>query len=94
MGSNLLDERVQREIRKAAVQRQIFCEVTNNVLDERTAVLIESERHGQTLAILSPEGWKLRREALTGVHNSGRMLIRVSNAPKDAPFEPAAPSDS
>lgn len=94
MASNMLDERVRYEIRKAAVQREIFCPVTKSVLDVRSAVLIESVTHGNTLAILSPEGWRVRREALTAVHDSGRMQIAVSNTPKDAPFEPAASSES
>lgn len=89
MGSDVLGERVQLEIRRAAVARDIFCPVTGGVMDVRTAVLIESVAHGTTLACLSPEGWRTRREALTAVHDSGRMLIRVDNAPADAPFSPA-----
>jgi hypothetical protein len=86
-----MEDRVRREVRKFAVQRQIQCPVNGRILDVRTAVHITSANDGRTLAIVSPEGWRTRRHELTAMHNSGRVLMVVDNAPKNAPFEPAAP---
>jgi hypothetical protein len=58
------ESRASWEIRRAAVARAIFCPVTGQVLDVRTAVLLESARRRRVLAVLSPQGWALREEVV------------------------------
>lgn len=73
-----IEDKVNREIMKAAVAHAITCQVTGEVLDYRTAVLIENAK-GRTLACISPEGWRIRKDALLAAMPD----IRVTNAPTD-----------
>ncbi len=84
-----MEELARREIRRYAVARAITCPVTGQVMNVKNAVLIESATSGQTLAVLSPAGWRRCRDDLIQAHESGRLRISVDNVPADAPFSPA-----
>jgi hypothetical protein len=51
---NPLEKKVNRELLKYAVQRQIFCEFSGNVLDVRRAVLVET---GTRSWVVSTDRW-------------------------------------
>lgn len=51
-----LQQHVQKQFLKFAVQRQITCPITGTVLDVRKAVLVETET-GQTVAVISREAF-------------------------------------
>jgi hypothetical protein len=74
-----IEAKVNREILKHAVSQQITCPVTGSILDYRTVVLVESGKNGRTLAVLSPEGWRLRKDALL----EAMPDLRITNAPSD-----------
>jgi hypothetical protein len=74
-----LEDKVTTEILKHAVSQHISCSVTGQVLDYRTAVLVESGKTGRTLACLSPDGWRLRKDALMAAMPD----LKITNAPKD-----------
>lgn len=82
---NPLETRVDLEIRRHAVGNAITCSVTGAVLDVRTAVLVET--NGKTMGVLSPEGWRQRRDAFSIAAEKGLVPnLSVRNAPSDAPW--------
>lgn len=72
-----LAAKVELETRRYAVARQITCPVTGEVLDVRTAVLVECNE-GRTSFALSREGWRRRKDAL----RERIPDLVVSNEPK------------
>ena len=52
-----LERKTRRESVKFAVQRQMFCAVTQKVLDCRSALLVTNRDNGK-MCVLSREGWK------------------------------------
>jgi len=78
------------QVRRAAVARAIFCPVTGQVLDVRTAVLLGSGDGQRVLAVLSPEGWAQRAGAVRAampdaVVTSAKEAGRYPHAPKPVP---------
>lgn len=53
-----LQEHVQRELLRYALQRTITCPITGAVLDVRTAVMVENSAGTAVLGVVSPEAWK------------------------------------
>jgi len=72
-----LEDKVSMELRRGAVARAIFCPVNGAVLDVRTAVMVESANGLRLLAVMSPEGWALRGDAIL----SAMPDVIVTNAP-------------
>lgn len=53
-----LETRVKREVLRAAVARQITCPITGEVLDVRTAVMVENSAGTATLGVVSATAWE------------------------------------
>ena len=58
------EDRINHEVYRYAVGKQLFCPVTNAVLDVRTAVVVESANGEHIITVVSPEGWAERGPAL------------------------------
>jgi hypothetical protein len=68
-------EQIEHNMYAHMVGRQIFCPMAKQVLDIKTAVVVEEADGIKTLAILSPEGWeRVRREVLAIVPDA-RIVI-------------------
>jgi hypothetical protein len=60
---NPLEKKVNRELLKYAVQRQIFCEFSGNVLDVRRAVLVETPGRAY---VVNTERWDEVKDDILG----------------------------
>lgn len=64
---DLLRRKLSREVLCHAIGKVWTCPVTGEVLDARSAVLVESADGSRVLAVVSAEGWRQRGAGLFGI---------------------------
>jgi len=66
---NPFTARMQRELIRYYIMRQIFCVVTNAILDIDTCVTVfDPEDDADLIVCVSPEGWDAIAESVMGRH--------------------------
>lgn len=79
-----ITERIQFNMYRDIVGRQMFCSVSGAVLDIRTAVVIE-RADGKTIAIVDPEVWATTHGAVRAVMITSRIIIAGVIQPDPCP---------
>ncbi|MCP2341145.1 hypothetical protein [Actinomadura rupiterrae] len=55
---------VARELLRFAVQRQIACPITGEVLDVANAVLVDATDHGGAMVVVTGEAWDQHEQTI------------------------------